>query len=113
MKRIFMQKFDNKLKIMSDDIINKMSVFGMLQYSIEKICLILSKDIEPELLKCEFENLQSKCRISYERGKASAVFSVDKSLFDLANKGDIDAIEMISELKSAEEYEIKRKELFG
>jgi hypothetical protein len=69
--------------------------FGMLQYSKERISLVLSKSVE-EVSKM----LNSEFKEPYTRGEAVYEYKVDLKLSDLAIKGDIKALTTLEQRKN-------------
>lgn len=71
--------------------------FGAFGYSIEKMASILM--IEQEEIKKELNNSTSDFYKHYEKGRHMADYVIDLKLFELAQSGD---------LKALEEYEFRK-----
>lgn len=69
----------------SDDFLSKVSSFGVLGYSIEKI-IDLTDPQDEEQFRIDFNTPGSEVYKAYRRGKTTGEYNLDKNLFDLATK---------------------------
>jgi hypothetical protein len=102
-----MQKYSNEF-------LKRMKMFGLLQYSIDRMLVIISGDDEKTSLaefKKDFSNPSHPVFTEYDKGFKNADFAVEIALFDKAKKGEKDAVEMLEDYRARRQYEVKVKEL--
>ncbi|MDR2129600.1 MAG: hypothetical protein LBP56_00285 [Odoribacteraceae bacterium] len=76
---------------MDENLLNRISSFGVLGYPIDKIIFLLDPP-DPDTLRAELDTPGSEAYNAYQKGKATGEYSLDKALFDEATKNkDIDA----------------------
>lgn len=98
------------------DFLKKITTLGTLGYPVEKIINILDISIENEKqFTTDFNILTSEVRRAYQKGVDKSDFAIDQKLFELAQTGDIQAIEKYEMRKAGRLsiYEETRKRLFG
>jgi 3-methyladenine DNA glycosylase AlkC len=73
------------------DQLSKVTQCGMLSYPPQKIVNIFDFEDEAKFL-ADFENKESEIYKAYQKGKDKADFIIDHKLFELAQKGDLNAL---------------------
>ena len=69
----------------SDEFLGQIKSFGVLSFSIDKIIHMLNPN-EEEQLREDFKDPLSEVYKSYQKGRTTAAYSLDKALFDKATK---------------------------
>ncbi|MDR0829744.1 MAG: hypothetical protein LBN95_06500 [Prevotellaceae bacterium] len=69
----------------SEDFLSKVSSFGILGYSVEKIIALCEPENEKQF-RIDFNNSESAVYKSYRKGKTTGEYNLDKNLFDKATK---------------------------
>ncbi|MCL1942555.1 MAG: hypothetical protein FWF54_03275 [Candidatus Azobacteroides sp.] len=69
----------------SDNLLNKISSFGILGYSVEKIIDLTEPD-DPDRFRIDFSTPGTEINKAYRKGKTTGEYNLDKSLFDKATK---------------------------
>ena len=97
------------------DFLKKITTLGTLGYPVEKIINILDVDpSEEDQFKKDFTEKTNPVYKAYLRGVDKSDFAIDQKLFELAQTGDIQAIEKYEMRKAGRLsiYEQTRKKLF-
>ena len=97
------------------EFLKKLTTLGTLGYNIQKIINILDIPFtDQESFVSDFNNPKSEVRNAFQRGVDKSDFAIDQKLFELAQSGDMKAIEKYDERKSrnmstinAQEFELK------
>ncbi|MDR1370138.1 MAG: hypothetical protein LBJ72_08470 [Dysgonamonadaceae bacterium] len=69
----------------SDDFLSKVSSFGILGYSVEKIIDLTDPD-DVDQFRIDFTTIGSVVYKAYRKGKTTGEYNLDKNLFDKATK---------------------------
>jgi hypothetical protein len=97
----------------SDDFLDKVTSFGILGYSVEKIIDLTEPD-HPDRFRIDFITPGSAVCRAYRKGKTTGEYSLDKDLFDKATKGhEIPANVLLSERMEKKRIVDKVFENFG
>ena len=99
--------------VYDDAFLKQMKLFGLLKYDLKRILSILYGQIDAVQFKQDFADENSDVYKNYHNGKDSADFAIDKALFDLAIKGDVDAITKLEEMRADAKYNDMVKEIYG
>jgi hypothetical protein len=84
---------------MNDEQIMKLINFGALNYKIETIVVLL--DIENQLqFSREFNDPNSIIHKSYKKGKLKAEYLIDLKVLQMAQGGDLKAIELMNKKRN-------------
>jgi len=97
------------------EFLKKIVTLGTLGYNIQKIINILDiPDADHESFVADFNDLKSEVRTAFQKGVDKSDFSIDQKLFELAQSGDLKAIEKYDEHKlrnltavDSQEFELK------
>lgn len=93
---------------------SKLQSFGALNYSPERIADLLGYAAEERrMLLASLARDDSAAALAYKQGQMICKYNIDAELAKAAEKGDIDAIKMLTELREKETLESIKKELFG
>lgn len=93
--------------------LTKISSFGILGYSAEKIIYLVDPD-DPEQFKKDIETPGSEVYKAYHKGAATGKYSMDKVLFDKATKDrDTEANSQMNLRMHQNKIDDKIKESFG
>ena len=93
--------------------LNKISSFGVLGYSTEKIIFLLDPE-DPEELKKELEKPGTAVYKAYWKGKITGEYSMDKVVFDKGTKDrDLEANKLMKTRMHTDKINDKIKENFG
>lgn len=102
------------LVVLSDDYTGRVRTFGALGYSPERICQLLHLNNKERLALLFRLSLQDdEYKKAYEEGRAIGEYNIDAELAKNAERGDIDAIELLESRKVARTEIDLRKTLFG
>lgn len=97
----------------SDDTLNAVKNFGLLEYPIDQIVLLISElttdVIDRDTFISTFNDTNSDIRIAYEKGKALAMYQIDKRLLEMAKSGDLKALEKYEERQFIRSKQKKKK----
>jgi len=93
---------------MEKEILNKITQLGTLSYDIDRIVFLIN-DIDEDTLRKEFYNKDSDIYRAYKKGVLLAEFNIDKKLLELAQNGDIKAIQLLEDRKKNREKITKSK----
>ena len=74
----------------TDDILAKISSFGVLGYSIMQIAILLEID-DIDAFSRDLETPGTPAYKNYHRGRQTGQYTLDKELFDSAKNHDLDA----------------------
>ena len=97
----------------ADDFLSKISSFGILGYSVEKIIDLVEPD-DPEQFRTDFSTPGSSVHKAYRKGRTTGEYSLDKNLFDKATKGnDTVANTILDQRKDKKRIDDKINENFG
>ena len=78
----------------TDETIAKMQSLGALGYGVEKIINILDiPETDAATFRSDFANTDSPIRRAYQKGVDKSDYIIDKKLYELAQTGDLKAIE--------------------
>lgn len=88
----------------SDEDLGQIQAAGQLEYSPEKICVLLNISKVDEFIRL-FNDDNSEIRKKYEVGKANAHLIIDKKLFEKAKGGDLNAIMIMGKRQGARRWE--------
>lgn len=99
----------------SPDFLKKLTTIGTLGYNIQKIINILDiPESDQESFVADFNDPKSDVRKAFQKGVDKSDFTIDQKLFELAQTGDVKAIEMYDARKTsnmstidAQEFELK------
>lgn len=69
----------------SEDFLSKVSSFGILGYSVEKIIDLTEPD-DSDRFRIDFNTPGSVIHKAYRKGKTTGEYNLDKNLFDKATK---------------------------
>jgi hypothetical protein len=69
----------------SDEFLAKVSTFGVLGYSVEKI-IDLTEPLDVEQFRIDFYTPESPVYKAYRKGKTTGEYTLDRDLFDKATK---------------------------
>ena len=97
------------------EFLKKITTLGTLGYNIQKIINILDvPDLDQASFVADFNNPKSEVRNAFQRGVDKSDFAIDQKLFELAQSGDLKAIEKYDEHKArnmstfdSQEFELK------
>ena len=81
---------------------------GTLGYPLSKIINVLDIDDTKQFTK-DFDDPKSKVAISYQKGVDKADFVLDSKLFDMANGGDLKALDKYERRKRSQLYAEERE----
>lgn len=91
----------------------KISSFGVLGYSVDKIIYLVDPD-DPEQLKRDIETPGTEVYKAYNKGKTTGEYTMDKVLFEKATKDrDTEANNQINHRMYLNKVNDKIKESFG
>ena len=71
----------------TEDFLSKVSSFGILGYSVEKIIDLTEPD-DVEQFRIDFNTTGSVIYKAYRKGKTTGEYNLDKNLFDKATKSN-------------------------
>ena len=74
--------------------------FGALNYQASKIAIILEVDLNE--IKTELQDINSEVYKLYRKGKYMADYKIDLKIFELAQTGDMKAIERFEKQKQGQ-----------
>jgi hypothetical protein len=87
---------------------------GKLKYNTEKICNILGLNgTARDHFLSEFDNPVSEIRFRYNQGVDTGDYNIDIKLQEMAEKGEVAAIEELRKRKHFSELSKLKKDLFG
>lgn len=96
-----------------ESFLNKISSFGVLGYSVEKIIFLVDPE-NPEALKRDIETPGTDVYKAYWKGKTTGEYTMDKVLFDKGIKDrDTDANERMRNRMQLDKINDKINESFG
>lgn len=96
-----------------ESFLNKISSFGVLGYSVEKIIFLVDPE-DSEVLKRDIETPGTDVYKAYWKGKTTGAYTMDKVLFDKGTKDrDTDANEKIRIRMQVDKINDKISESFG
>lgn len=97
----------------SEDFLSKVSSFGILGYSVDKIIALCEPENE-EQFRNDFSTIGSVVYKAYFKGKTTGEYNLDKNLFDKATKEhDTVANTLLNERIGLKKIDDKIKEIFG
>lgn len=104
---------DNAI-MLGDEFVSQVRSFGVLRYSIERICNILGLTGKERIaMKVRILLPGDAYSIAYHQGLAMGDYNIDSELTKKAESGDTDAISLLKE-REGDRVELDlRKELFG
>jgi hypothetical protein len=91
---------------LTEDQEKKIKNMGALGYQPKIICSIMDFDLDK--FEKEFANEKSKIKTLYIAGKNQAMYLMDLKLFEMAQSGDIKALEKLEQRKKQAEINEKR-----
>ncbi|MDR1436894.1 MAG: hypothetical protein LBI65_02120 [Candidatus Symbiothrix sp.] len=98
-----------------EEFLKRMKLFGLLQYSLDRMVVIISEDGEkisiPEF-KNDFANPEHPVFIEYDKGYKNADFAIETALFNEAGKGNKDAVKALEDYRGRQYYKLKVREIF-
>lgn len=87
----------------SDDTLSAVKSFGLLEYPIPQILLLISDlttdAIDDYTFTQDINDVDHPLHKAYMRGKAMAEYQIDKKLFEMAKGGDMDALDKFERRK--------------
>lgn len=96
-----------------ESFLNKISSFGVLGYSIEKIIFLVDPD-DPAQLERDIDTPGTDVYKAYWKGKTTGEYSMDKVLFDKSTKDrDTEANEKMKQRMHVDKINDKIKANFG
>ena len=96
-----------------ESFLNKISSFGVLGYSVEKIIFLVDPE-NPEALKRDIETPGTDVYKAYWKGKTTGEYTMDNVLFDKGTKDrDTDANERMRNRMQLDKINDKINESFG
>ena len=96
-----------------ESFLNKISSFGVLGYSVEKIIFLVEPE-NPEALRQDIETPGTDVYKAYWKGKTCREYTMDKVLFDKGTKDrDTDANERMRNRMQLDKINDKINESFG
>lgn len=96
-----------------ESFLNKISSFGVLGYSVEKIIFLVDPE-DSEVLKRDIETPGTDVYKAYWKGKITGEYTMDKVLFDRGTKDrDTDANERMRIRMQVDKINDKISESFG
>jgi hypothetical protein len=99
--------------IYSEDFLSKVSSFGILGYSVEKIIDLTEPD-DVDRFRIDFNTLGSVIYKAYRKGKTTGEYNLDKNLFDKATKShDTISNTILDERMGKKKINDKIQENFG
>jgi hypothetical protein len=107
-------KSDEEERLLTDQYISKIRTFGALGYDPERIAdlLCLHGRMRAELV-VRLSVKGDELRVAYDNGRAIGEYNVDAELTKLAERGDIDAIEVLAARSKERKLKDMKKDLFG
>lgn len=97
----------------SDDFLSKVSSFGILGYSVEKIIDLTDPD-DVNRFRIDFNTQGSVIYKAYRKGKTTGEYNLDKNLFDKATKShDVVSNTILDERIGRKKINDKIQENFG
>lgn len=94
--------------------ISKITTFGALGYSSERIANLLDLQGEERVeLISRLSNPTDRLKIAYEKGRAVGEYNIDIALIGQADKGDAVAIEALTARTKQRSMKDMKRELFG
>jgi hypothetical protein len=97
----------------SEDFLSKVSSFGILGYSVEKIIDLTDPD-DVDLFRIDFNTPGSVIYKAYRKGKTTGEYNLDKNLFDKATKShDTISNTILDERMGKKKINDKIQENFG
>ncbi|MCK6143350.1 hypothetical protein [Prevotella intermedia] len=101
-------------EILSDEYVNQVRTFGALSYTPERICILLGmKKAKRKALLYRISTPGDAYCEAYHQGRALGEYNIDAELAKKAEKGEIDAINLLEERKNEREEKDLRMNLFG
>jgi len=99
--------------IYSEDFLSKVSSFGILGYSVEKIIDLTEPD-NADQFRVDFNTYGSEVYKAYRKGKTTGEYNLDKDLFDKAIKShDTISNTILDERMGKKKINDKIQENFG
>jgi hypothetical protein len=96
-----------------DDFLSKVSSFGILGYSVEKIIDLTEPD-DADQFRTDFNTQGSVIYKAYRKGKTTGEYNLDKNLFDKATKShDTISNTILEERMGRKKINDKIQENFG
>lgn len=105
---------DKPVFIIGDEYVSQVKTFATLGYSVQRICTLLQlKGKEKFALSVRMSMPGDVYYEAWQNGKATGQYNIDSELAKKAEKGDVDAINLLAERKRERAEAELRKELFG
>lgn len=86
----------------TDEFLKKVTSIGALGYSLRRALLVINVQDERQFAK-DWDDKDSPVYKAYQRGRASADYTIHSKLYELAKTGDTKAIEMYAVIVEAEQ----------
>ena len=102
------------MSLLGDEYINQVRTFGALGYSVPRICRLLKLHGKKKLaLQIRMTLPGDAYNEAYSEGQALGEYNIDAELAKRAEKGEVDAVELLETRKNERKELDMRKELFG
>lgn len=93
---------------MEGEILNKIKNFGMLGYPPSKIIAILEINDEKTFIRDFYDHNSEICK-AYQKGADQADHYIDNKLFEMAQKGDLNALRKFESRKRKNQNKMERE----